>query len=339
MTSKADGKQGDKTARVHTNKSNRKTKERLESKTVFKSVLDNPFDVKWPVIALNVQNTILARVVELMQGTAEYNLSRHKESQVKRRTRKKTHKDSAAEGTPMQQDTEAGPSSVPAAAPPEILQHVTVGINEVTKRLEAQCRIPRQVLSVSDGDQDMTDAAKIPSASARASVRIVLVCRSDVDPPLLVSHIPHLVAACNCSLGPSNEIMKLVTLPKGAEISLAQAMGLRRAAVMAFDETLSQDESLRSLLCSVPPVVAPWLTGIAVPPSRSTQKKSKIEPPRRAQVLHKRLEPTHIKQLRTTAPKDMRAAKAQRAKGRAEAKAKRKAKEGAKKSATKKAVV
>ena len=83
-------------------------------------------------------------------------------------------------------------------------------------------------------------------------------------------------------------------------------------------------------------VVAPWLVGIAdLPMSNASNSKSTL--PRLANVLRGRLEPTHVKQLRTTAPKDMRAAKTLRAKGRAEAKAKRRAREGTKRLPEKKA--
>ena len=60
---------------------------------------------------------------------------------------------------------------------------------------------------------------------------------------------------------------------------------------------------------SVPDVVAPWLVG-----SDGDGLLAKKPAPNVAFV------PTHIKQLKTTAPKDMRDAKASRQKGRADAK-------------------
>ncbi len=61
-----------------------------------------------------------------------------------------------------------------------------------------------------------------------------------------------------------------------------------------------EDLSLKSLLDKVPVLTAPWLSQIDT--SRS-------------------LVPTHVKLLRTTAPKDMKAAKELRRKERAKAKA------------------
>lgn len=84
-----------------------------------------------------------------------------------------------------------------------------------------------------------------------------------------------------------------------------------------------EDSALAALLESVPLVVAPWL---ATTPLRTQVAYSADgPPPKQLRTGETSLVPTHIKQLRTTAPKDMRAAKELRAKGRAEAKAKRKA--------------
>jgi ribonuclease P/MRP protein subunit POP3 len=66
-----------------------------------------------------------------------------------------------------------------------------------------------------------------------------------------------------------------------------------------------EDLSLKALLDKVPVLTAPWLSQIET--SRS-------------------LVPTHVKLLKTTAPKDMRAAKELRREGRAKAKERRRAK-------------
>lgn len=107
---------------------------------------------------------------------------------------------------------------------PSILKHLTVGINEVTKRLEAQASSARRIQIGSSSNKTPSD---IPLLS------VVFVCRADVDPPLLVDHLPHLVAAGNSS--PAACAVKIVPLPKGAESALSKALGLRRAAVIAID--------------------------------------------------------------------------------------------------------
>ena len=71
-------------------------------------------------------------------------------------------------------------------------------------------------------------------------------------------------------------------------------------------------EAFQSLLDSVPPLRASWLT--------QPEHTSNFDPGELGAFWI----PTHIKQLRTTAPKDMKAAKEQRTKGRAEAKRRKK---------------
>ncbi|KAL5494602.1 POP3 [Sanghuangporus weigelae] len=385
MLSKANAQQKDKIARVHGGRSNRRTKDRGESKTVFRSVLTNPFEVKWPIVTQNVQDAILERVIELTQGVAEYNISRQKrtrETRAIRRVQKSGKKprqiqvQNEMEVDASQETGDNGPSpstSTASASALEILQHVTIGINAVTKLLEQQCCIPRQnifeTLSKSNAAKTSTDRDEAAvdevmgdtstdsvvdqnshsnlnvssdPAATRAPIRTVLVCLPDIDPPLLVAHIPYLVAACNSKANYNNNDssathdpsarIKLISLPKGAEVKLAQATGLRRISVLALDETVSRDEILSQHLSSVETIVAPWLMGLgaAVTPALSAstipKTKPKTIPPERVRLLRRRLEPTHIKQLRTTAPKDMRTAKALRAKGRALAKEERKAK-------------
>lgn len=109
---------------------------------------------------------------------------------------------------------------------PKILDHTVMGINEVTKRLERQSAALRQ-----------------PGLEMKhAAVRLVVVCRTDVDSPMMIAHLPMLVAACNSRapipddppvLNYPDVIM--VGLPYGAQETLSAACGLRKVAVMAFD--------------------------------------------------------------------------------------------------------
>jgi hypothetical protein len=114
-------------------------------------------------------------------------------------------------------------SAQPTIPIPSLLEHCTFGINEVTKRLEALA------------NPATTNEAR---STTGPRLRVVLVCRADVDPPLLIAHFPILVATCNSSLpvdSSHDKFVKLVTLPMGAEHSLAEITGLRRVAVMALD--------------------------------------------------------------------------------------------------------
>lgn len=110
---------------------------------------------------------------------------------------------------------------------PSILNHLTIGINEVTKMLELTAKAQRHAAS----SEPPEAATQRPSTS-----RLVAVCLPDINPSVLVGHLPNLVAACN-STSSSGELRRtwLVPLPKGAEQALATAVGLKRVATIAID--------------------------------------------------------------------------------------------------------
>ncbi|KAH7916420.1 hypothetical protein BJ138DRAFT_468458 [Hygrophoropsis aurantiaca] len=327
----------EKTARSHTHVSNRaKARETLEKKAVYKSVLENPFRIKWPSIPMNVQNLFLAHLIAIFDSDSGYRRRRSIQSLERRAKRHRKMSNAlvssgvdASPGdtimvTPTPQnvvsssgETEAatvgGSDTIQAAShnseqelQTSPLQHLTIGINEVTKALEAQISKSRNVVTISE------NASIIPSDTERSpTIAVVFVCRADIDPPLLVDHIPHLIAACNAPRmnvhvsGPPQHV-KLVLLPKGSEHSLAAALGLRRVAILAVHREALLLSSLDDLLKAVPTVSAPWLSSADAPTSSMKQ-----------------LIPTHIKQVRTTAPKDMKAAKEQRNQAKTAAKKRR----------------
>lgn len=191
---------------------------------------------------LNIQNCFQARVITLLEGVAEYQLS-HQDAQRKRKRAQKAAKPQKSskrfhdvqEGQTGTDTAMIAPAvdtagteevSTIAEEAPDVLQNVIVGINAVTKDLECLAKASRETLN-SD-----------PSGSSKPrhdlSSRLVLVCRADVDPPVLIGHLPNLVAACNSSrhhLDPK-PVVWLVPLPKDAESSLAAALGLRRVSVL-----------------------------------------------------------------------------------------------------------
>jgi ribonuclease P/MRP protein subunit POP3 len=109
---------------------------------------------------------------------------------------------------------------------PDLLDHITIGINAVTKKLEAQCRAP--------------DALS-PGFAHSLPLIVVLVCHADLQPPEIADHLPQLVASCNATAplqentDESSHFVQLATVPPGSETELATALGMRRASVLAFD--------------------------------------------------------------------------------------------------------
>ncbi|KAI8980755.1 hypothetical protein BD414DRAFT_493183 [Trametes punicea] len=314
----------EKVARAHTSVSNRaRARENADRKLVFRTVVDNPFRVKWPVIPLNVQNAVLAGVVNMLAVVAEYNVARE---QTSRRKRKRSHSTphgreaeranalcavSAPGHEPGTNDNAPSAASgyrrddmhmdVPHCAPP-ILSSLTVGINQVTKRLE---RLACSYRLTMKSNSEKTETSETPPPQCSY---LVLACRADVDPPNLIGHIPNLVAALNSwrAASASQRRTWLVPLPKGAEPTLAEALGLRRASIMLIEDSAPRFLTLEPLLQSIPLLTAPWLDSTHSSPCAA-------------------LVPTHFKQLRTWAPKDMKANKEKRNQERATALERRKA--------------
>ncbi|KAJ8489380.1 hypothetical protein ONZ45_g13606 [Pleurotus djamor] len=260
-------------AKTHTHGSNRASKSSApEKKVVFKSVLDNPYRVQWPSLPLNLQNALLARLLLAFDGVSSYQGINDK-----------------AHATPAQQvdvdtsDLVVDPLVVPSK--PVILEHLITGINQVTRKLESQLRDLRM-------NQEASDLIS-------KRVKIVFVCKDDIDPPILISHIPHLIAAYNSAC--ISDPIKIAILPGNSEQTLAEALGLRRVAILALDATSPSIDALFELLSPIPPLTSTWMTG-----------------------GDQHLIPTHVKQLRTTAPTDMKASKEKRVADRRSAKERKK---------------
>lgn len=195
---------------------------------------------------MNLQNAILADILQLLQGISEYQCRRFSENGKRKRKEKavsqppgkrpKVQTEQLADG--MDRDIVSNPlgtstSDAPlynepdqaSLDPPILFRHLVFGINEVTKRLELQTRAVRQPVIASWPEKPV---GELPPA-----LKVIFVCRSDVNPTILVDHLPHIVAAYNASR-PSS-FVKLVPLPPGAELSLAQALGIRRVTVLGID--------------------------------------------------------------------------------------------------------
>jgi ribonuclease P/MRP protein subunit POP3 len=249
--------------------------------------LGNPFHVDWPAITLNLQENILSQLITLLDGVAAY-------YQCARNARKKARL--AANSSDQKQDvTESNTESCtqPTSTPP-ITLHITLGINEVTKALEAEIRSSYQVVVTADTTSD----------TSQPLTSVIFICHADLDNPAIVAHLPQLIALCN-SARPRGHKIKVVLLPAGAQSSIAHALGYpRRVSVMALDNSTPGLDQLEPLLATVIDHPASWSSSI-----EGTA-----------------LEPSHIKQLLTTAPKDMKAAKERRMQGRAAAKERRRTK-------------
>ena len=175
----------------------------------------------------------------MLGGVPEYNLMRERTSKKRRRSQNIHHLPEAKEAkidTRVGQETSEmnpGGQNLPPASAPAILESVVVGINEVTRRLEAVARSHRDILHADPQES-------IRPKDIRAHSRLVIVCKADVDSPLLIGHLPNLVAACNSRKKGDSEHSGtngtwLMPMLKGAEDVLAEAMGLRRVSILLLE--------------------------------------------------------------------------------------------------------
>jgi len=194
-----------------------------DARTVYKSSLANPTHVDWPRIPANLQNLLLAQTVALLERAevADYHLERQAASRTRRRR---------PPNEPIQEplDFVAPPQSLRPR--PDLLENTSIGINAVTKRLEAQSHFQREI-------QTMDAIIHI----SKPPLSLVFVCQADMQPPALVEHLPQLVASCNsapATVRRNNEqtnLVRLVTFAQGSECILSKALGMRRASVLAFE--------------------------------------------------------------------------------------------------------
>ncbi|KAJ7070873.1 hypothetical protein C8F01DRAFT_1108169 [Mycena amicta] len=293
-------------ARVHNTSNRAKPTDALEKKDVFKCVLDSPFRVSWPLIPMNVQKMTLDITLELLENVSKYKSGRRRQKRPIPDVNGSNKKRKLSET-----DSVIVPTSLPDAAMleeetidrPPILDHLCIGINQVTKRLDTQIRSMRKVVSVPSE----------PQQSPPVPLRLILVCRADIDPHILIDHFPHEIAAIN-SAKPT-EPVKMIYLPAGAEIRLAEAVGVRRIAALGLDANTPGLDKLHGVMQEVDVITAPWLSSNLSYPA----------------PVQRQLVPTHVKQTRTTAPKDMKMAKLLRAQGKNAAKKIRKDKKAVKK--------
>ena len=205
-----------------------------------------------PSVSANVQNAILAHMLDILSGVAEHNLAREQLSKKRRRrcgsqrvhSAKKAKVDpNAASSDPLDlagnpENQFADEDTADARSIPSVLSAVTVGINEVTKRLESLVKTYRRRVETHPQQGELSNPNHLASVSPSL---LVIACRADVNPPMLMSHIPNLVGACN-SIGRVNGNDSgrsgrtwLVPMPRGTESTLSSAMGLRRVSILLVE--------------------------------------------------------------------------------------------------------
>ncbi|TIB15721.1 hypothetical protein E3P89_00562 [Wallemia ichthyophaga] len=159
----------------------------------------------------------------------------------------------------LRSDKKVENKSTPPLTPPSTL----IGINSVTRDIEA---------------------------GSTSTSRVVLACKSDVNPSRLLAHLPIQIAVNNSK---NSHSIVLIELPKGSEEAMAITLKLKRVAVVSLTEQHPLTATILRRLDDIQKytLTAPWLNG--------------------DQLVYI---PTKINHLETSIPRDMRKAKEERKK-------------------------
>ncbi|KAJ3316834.1 RNase P and RNase MRP subunit [Blyttiomyces sp. JEL0837] len=288
-----------------------------EARTTLKTILDSPFNFKWPSLSESDFTEIVERLCRALSPIGDYR--REQESQARKRqqetrTRKRKAETEAkkieeiaviesTDDTKLDLDARmklfnqkkrkqkkpmAVGDSMPAvtatvtfdeqqqqqdmAATMEelkarkdhmnmVLEGVVVGVNNVTKCLEDMVQI-RQLRAKGK----VVDA----SSSAFPPLAAVIVCKGDVAPSHLFSHLPSLAYM-------SGTETLLLGLPKGSEEKVAAALGMPRLVALGVKQDISNAGSeiqsfLTFLKSKVSPPEIPWLPRAVLEPPPSIIK-------------------------------------------------------------------
>lgn len=203
-------------------------------------------------------------------------------------------------GTPTE-PSYASSSSQPVPTPPSVLNSTVFGINQVTKSLERIIALSR--LST------MTPATPVPDP-----LTMIFVCKGDITPPHLVSHLPMMAYIAGGGVKEGANPVLLCSLAKGAERRIGDVAGIQRCSAIGvqvrsletfvpvrlmifiymayFFQAFNDSESYTALStlvhAKVEPIQAPWLLPLLPTPINPFPKPSYLV--------------TNIKTLQTSAP-------------------------------------
>ncbi|KAK9451376.1 uncharacterized protein V1518DRAFT_369608 [Limtongia smithiae] len=213
----------------------------MRRKTVTRLVLDNPYTkISWPLVSQEDGPLFVELLCSLLRPVHTYideKLALQNQRQRKR-----------CRSRPNSDD-----SSIPKLPRLKLLDYITIGFNNSTKALELQC--PDRRFQASLLDPKSTSAPPSAKRSHNPStppLRALFVARSDIQPPVLLSHF---ALAC-ASASPS---VKIVQLPKSAMAALSTASGLPDLGVVGLRHGCPGADFIFSALERVNPVDVPWL--------------------------------------------------------------------------------
>ena len=161
-------------------------------------------------------------------------------------------------------DSTTGHQQNPMPPAPTIASSLVIGFNSTVRCLETEARknAPPAIAELNDGLHG--DNRNNPSGSVEAKPLIaVFVARSEQS-PVMVSHLPLLVATASLNRQ-SEAAIRLITLPKGAGATLSTALQLPRVGIIGLrGDAPNIAPLIAHVRDTVAPVEVPWLHGLQI---------------------------------------------------------------------------
>ncbi|KAG5982946.1 hypothetical protein E4U55_001082 [Claviceps digitariae] len=179
--------------------------------------LDTPFStIPWPEISLEDQDTILELLCTLLSPIGQHRKRHLKASKGKREAKRN------AQATVVKSE-----SSVPKPAKPELVDHVVVGFNAITRGLESM---------------SSDNAIYHSEPSSKPLYSMVFVSRGNQS-AAFNCHYPKLVGVAS-KMCASTEDIKLIGLSKSCSDRLADCLGIARVSSLAIKRDAPGVEAL-----------------------------------------------------------------------------------------------
>jgi len=135
---------------------------------------------------------------------------------------------------------------------PEILRHLTVGLNTTSRHLEIEAALSKP------GALVPVDKEKETEQTSRKRLAVVFLPKPRDN--LVYSHLPLLCYTSSATHKDKAQRTRLVLLDSPCERTIATAMGLPRAGVIGvFDDAPGALSLLEYVRENVDPVEVPWL--------------------------------------------------------------------------------
>ncbi|KAJ3037689.1 hypothetical protein HDV00_001411 [Rhizophlyctis rosea] len=246
---------------------------RQERKTVFKHTLDSPFIYKWPTLEPQDEQSILALTCQKLSqiGECRRKILAYRTAQRIQRKRERVE-DSLVSPPEIESDQTDDSSSLRLPEGPKKKKRKSLAERAAARAAReetagdgdgASKQSDSNAPDVSDlalrkdlllGVNAVTRSLESGQAAGTPTVQMIFLFRGDVPVPHMYAHFPTMtyLAAPQCLLYAFGA--------KGAEKSVAQALGIKRVTCLGIKVISSHFTDLHTLLSSkITPPVIPWL--------------------------------------------------------------------------------